>query len=295
MRFVRVVRHALLALALVMIVTATAAAQGRDNDRSRPYLALGDSVAFGDIANSGPAYVNPHNFIGYPEYVGYMLHLETFNAGCPGETTGHFLSSTAVDFGCNDFRFKFHLPLHVAYSSSQLDYATSFLASHPETRLVTIDLGANDAFLLQNTCNNDLTCIQAGLQTLLFSVGSNIQTILSDLRASGYRGVIVIANYYSLDYSDANFTGLTELLNGAITGPAAVYGAVVADVFSAFKAASNPLMPSVGGNTCQAGLLNGLSNTPPACDVHPSQTGHRLIARTIARAYAAALGKEDDR
>ena len=34
------------------------------------FLALGDSVPFGYIAGDGPAYVNPKNFVGYPDYVG---------------------------------------------------------------------------------------------------------------------------------------------------------------------------------------------------------------------------------
>jgi hypothetical protein len=38
-------------------------------------------------------------------------------------------------------------------------------------------------------------CIQAGLPTLLATVEGNMQTILADLRATGFAGAIVITNY----------------------------------------------------------------------------------------------------
>ena len=84
-------------------------------------------------------------------------------------------------------------------------------------------------------------------------------TTLAELRATGFGGVIVIVNYYSLDYSDSTGTGVTELLNRAIAAPAKAYGAVVADVFSAFqKVVANPL---VGGKTCNAGFLMSTQKT----------------------------------
>ena len=91
---------------------------------------------------------------------------------------------------------------HVAYTSTQSNYALAFLAHHPETRLVTIMLGANDLSLFQNACAGDPTCIANGLPQLLATVSANIGTILGEIRGTGYRGVIVVANYYSLDYSN---------------------------------------------------------------------------------------------
>src|SRR6202040_1609880 len=113
----------------------------------------------------------------------------------------------------------------------------------------------------------------------------NLQTILADLRATGFGGTIVITNYYSLDYSDAAATGLTALLNGALAAPAAAYGAVVADLFTAFKTAAAG--QTFGGKTCNTGLLNASVHNQLSCDVHPSQSGHRLIAETITRTYRA--------
>src|SRR5262245_47887176 len=128
-------------------------------------FALGDSVAFGFIAADGFAYVNPDNFVGYPNYVGGDLRFHTANAACPGETTSSFISPTGADNGCRSFRASF--PLHVSYASTQLDFATNFLATHKHTRLVTITLGANDGLLLERSCNFDPACIQAGLPQAL--------------------------------------------------------------------------------------------------------------------------------
>jgi lysophospholipase L1-like esterase len=247
-------------------------------------LVLGDSVAFAYIATDGHAYVNPGNFLGFADDLEQMLGVAAVDPACPGEATGSFLSSTAPDNGCRAYRASF--PLHVAYGGTQAAFATNYLKRHHDVRLITITLGANDGFLLEDSCAtqaNPTACIEAGVPTLLATVAGNMQTILADLRGTGYGGAIVITTYYSTDYSDAAGTELTALLNSAVVAPAQAYGAVVADLFNAFKnVASNP---AFGGKTCNAGLLNASAQDQLLCDVHPSQSGHRLIAETIARAY----------
>lgn len=271
-------------LSVAALCTGAAAAQAGADERA---LALGDSVVFGFITQAGHAYVNASNFIGSPEYFGRFLDLEVANASCPGETTASFFSPTAPDNGCRAFRSQF--PLHVTYTSTQLAYAQAFLTQHRATRLVTIGLGANDLFLLEDACATDTNpqqCIEAGLPAVLAAVGSNMATILAQLRATGFAGVIVIVNYYSLDYSNSSETAITAALNQAIAAPATAYGAVVADVFASFqKVVSNPV---IGGSTCNAGLLNVDPQNESLCDVHPTQSGQRLIAKTVAEAYRAA-------
>ena len=272
---------------LVIAVCALGSAAANDSrGNSNPYLALGDSVAFAFIDQAGYEYYYPTNFVGYADYDALTLSLNLSDAGCPGETTGSFISSTAPDAGCRAYRTRF--PLHVVYVSvrgTQLTYATSFLQQNSGTKLVTIQLGANDVFLLEQQCNNDPTCIENGLPQVLAAAEANMATILAAVRATGYNGPLVVANYYSLDYSNQFVTEVTQALNQAITAPAQAYGAVVADVFSAFQiAASNPFAQ---GNTCAAGLLNNSNpaTSPPTCDIHPSQSGHKLIAQVIAGVY----------
>jgi lysophospholipase L1-like esterase len=255
-------------------------------------LVLGDSIAFGYIAaveSEGYFYTRPENFIGFANDLGERLHLDVVNASCPGATTGSFLSSTVTDNGCQGSQgYRELYRLHVDYQGAQLDFATRYLRAHRGVRLVTITLGANDGLLLEKSCDFDPTCIQSGLPAVLSTVATNIGKILAELRATGYGGTIILTNYYSIDYSDSIQQGVTEstaALNAAIAAPAAAYGAVVADVFTAFQTVASD--PAFGRQTCKTGLLNPDVSIPNACNEHPALTGHRLIDRTIAHALQA--------
>src|SRR5215471_20602645 len=147
------------ALALLVLTAVPAAATSQGHG----YLALGDSVAFGTNPLLNPS--NASNFVGYPEVVAQTLNIEDVNAGCPGEATGGFISPTGLDNVCRPYRAAF--PLHVSYTGTQLDFAINYLKNHPRTRLVTLNLGANDLFKLQKICNNDAACIAANLPTFL--------------------------------------------------------------------------------------------------------------------------------
>ena len=272
-------------LALCLVGSSTLALA--DGPRGK-MLSLGDSVVFGYITQDGPAYVNADNFIGYPEIVGNALRLDPVNASCPGETTAGFLSLTGADNGCRPFRSRF--PLHESYSATQLDFALAYLgANKRKTRLVTLSLGANDGFLLVAACNNDPACIQANLPAALGAVFANLNTSLSNLRATGFNGVLMVVNYYSTDYSDAGGTALTMALNQTLAAVAATHGAVVADAFTAFQQAA----AAAGGKTCLAGLLNGNPANQTACDVHPSITGQRLLANTVETTYRTVRRVDD--
>jgi len=100
------------ALGMVMAGAATlASATPPPAPGNASFLALGDSVPFGFITADGPAYVNSNNFIGYPDWAGGDLRLNTANAACPGETSASFISTTGADNGCKAFRaLKFPLP-----------------------------------------------------------------------------------------------------------------------------------------------------------------------------------------
>jgi lysophospholipase L1-like esterase len=277
---------------LVAVCLATAAAvaaallSGGSSQAAsgHPYLALGDSVGFGYITQAGFEYRNPDNFVGYPEYAAPALGFEDVNAHCPGEATTGFISATGADNGCRPYKAAF--PLHVAYTGTQLDFATTFLVAHPNTGLVTLELGANDAFILEKNCAGDATCIATGLPAVLAQISSNVDTILRDLKATRFHGLLMVVNYYSLDYSDAAGTALTVALNNAITSHAQADGAVVADAFTAFLQAAAPS----GGKTCVAGLLNAAPSNQFTCDVHPSQSGQKLLAETVANEYHTATG-----
>ena len=289
-------RMSVLAVILAVVtVGASAAAWADDHPGThRPYLALGDSVVFGYITEAGFEYGNPDNFVGYPDYAARLLRLASTNASCPGEATSSFLSPAGADNGCRDYRQV--VPLHVTYSSTQLLFAERFLATHRNTRLVTIGIGANDVFILQRQCAssqnpNPQQCFREGIPAVFHTIAQNLGTILFALRATGFRGVLMIVNYYSFDYSDPVGTGLTQLLNQAITEFAKANDAVVADVFTAFRAAASNAF--AGGQTCKAGLLNASPQNQLTCDVHPSQSGQKLIGQTVANTFRSTRGADD--
>jgi hypothetical protein len=253
-----------------------------DSNRPQEYLALGDSVAFGysPLLNHATA----ANFIGYPDTAGATLKENLTNVSCPGETSGHFIDLTASDHGCGPYRHIF--PLHVAYSGTQLAFADGFLQSHPKTLVVSINIGANDLFVLVESCGGSTTpaeinCIRAGLPAMLQTLGANLDIIYGHIRnVDGYRHKLVGLTYYSLNYSDSVGTQITGAVNQVIADRTHAWGGIVADGFGAFAAAS----ASFGGDTCAAGLRIVLVPSPLFCDVHPTPAGRDLLAQAIVDA-----------
>src|SRR5437868_301687 len=80
-------------------------------------------------------------------------------------------------------------------SGTQMNFAISYLNSHPNVGLVTIDLGANDVFFLQNVCSrtpDPAACVAAGLPLVLANIETNLRTIFSRIRNLGhYSGPLV--------------------------------------------------------------------------------------------------------
>ncbi len=247
------------------------------SSRPQEYLALGNSVAFGFSPLLDRS--NADNFIGYPTPVAAALKEKLTNASCPGETSSHFISLAGSDHGCGAYRANF--PLHVAYSTSQLDYADGFLQSHPQTLVVSIDIGANDLFVLEEGCSFNVNCILAGLPGMLATLSANLNTIYGHIRnLDGYTHKLVALTYYSLNYSDPVGTAVISQVNQAVASRTLAWKGIVADGFGAFAAAST----AFGGDTCAAGLRIVVVSSPLTCDIHPSPAGRDLLAQAIVNA-----------
>ena len=74
----------------------------------------------------------------------------------------------------------------------------------------------------------------------------------------------------SLDYLDTNETAITTALNQTLAAASAQPRTVVADVFTAFQAATGP----AHGHTCNVGLLNASPQNQFTCDIHLWGRGH---------------------
>ena len=306
----RVLPAALAVLALAGCTNQTSeepeATQGQDLVSGKPYLALGDSVAFG--YNPVDAVNDPTNikaFVGYPEMVTFAGPLSpnpVANAACEGETSGSFINVAAPDNGCQAWRAAGDA-MHVKYASaaeSQLDFALAYLAANPKTATVSLGIGANDLLLLQNACEADYNpsdpnyvtevtdCELEGIPAALEATAGNIGYVATAIRESGYTGQLVLVTYYSLQYSDESDPQLQSIaaLDEAMVEFAQAYPQLnlsIAKGFSSFAAIADAIG---GGDSCKAGLLYKLSDG--TCNKHPSAAGQVVLAAAVATAVPAS-------
>jgi lysophospholipase L1-like esterase len=249
--------------------------------RGSGYVALGDSVTFGyqePAVRPAPNYNRPSSFRGFPEQVGTALHLNVANFSCPGETSGSLINDKAMVFLCeNAYRKAF--PLHVKYQDSQLSAAVKYLRSHPGVRLVSLMIGANDAFRCQSTTADGCTS-PAELNATLAEVTRNVHRILSEVRnRAHYRGQIVLVHYFSLDYASPGVNSHSQALNRAQDAGAKPFHVRFADGYGEFRTAAQRF----GQHPCLAGLLTQLGSYGD-CGVHPSYAGQALLAKAVLTA-----------
>ena len=157
--------------------------------------------------------------------------------------------------------------MHTAYSGSQLQFAVSFLRTHPHTKLVTLTLGANDLILCPNAC-----AAQADFDQFLTTYERNLRTILMAIRKV-YHHQLAAVTYYSPDYRNQDFNSalLSHTQHHSNPGDTAIPRHNSRRVHSVRHDQARS-----GGDTCAAGLLIRLPDN--TCDIHPSAFGARILA-----------------
>lgn len=263
------------------------ASSAQFNPPKQYYLALGDSLAFGyqqakfvQLAQHPP--VDPAAFsTGYVDDFTQMLRMiqptiQTVNYGCPGETTTRFLSSA----GCPTYPFA----LHNGYTTSQMDAALAFLRTHPgQVSPITLDIGSDDVIGLLEGCatqSNPQSCIDSVLPGALNQVATNLNSILSELRAASPSSEIIVMEYYNplavTPLADAS-NAVAVQLNNVIADDAQAHDARVADTFTPFNLASP-----------QPQTLCALTLMCSDSDIHASNAGYQVIAQQFwaASGYA---------
>ena len=240
--------------------------------------------------------MKPASFHGYPYLIAQNLGLRMTNAACPGETAASFITAGHLDHACTvqddgtspGYRAAF--PLHTHYTGpteSQLQFAIAFLKKFPNTRLVTLQIGANDGLRCIDLGNCNTTPEKVALAK---RVAKRLTTILTALTTkAGYHGQLVLVNYYSVNSADSGANFNSTALNGAEALVAQNFKNVrIADAYARFASASRN---APGNNTCAAGLETLLTdNVPPngTCGIHPSLAGHALIASSVERVVRKA-------
>src|SRR3954465_1738219 len=190
------------ALLAIVFVPASSGAESRPGSN---YLALGDSLAYGyqgaKFAAEFPNIVAESFNSGYVDRLSFWLRLRnpaitTTNDGCPGESTNSFIRGgrgplTGFTYVPNaGFCGDLAAPgvgaiyskawLHHFYPGTQLADALAFLAAHPDTNPITIDLGNNDALIFLRQCGFGAVpnCITPqSIQALYAHIAANMATI----------------------------------------------------------------------------------------------------------------------
>ena len=158
--------------------------------------------------------------------------------------------------------YRTQYPLHVQYQGTQMEYALKYLAVHRHTQLVTIDIGANDVFLCQETTTDGCTST-AELQAVLQEIAANLTAIYTQIRdVAHYHGLLVALTYYSLSYAPGQVAG-TELLDSVIASVTKKFGGKVADGFAAFEGPSRPPGALHARRDCLSSFLTGPATSTP--------------------------------
>lgn len=261
-----------------------AAAAGSVSPPKQYYMSLGDSLAYGFQQakfNSELPTVDATTFVGYTDYFARMLRtfdpgLQVVNYGCVGETTSSFLT------GCAWSQDQ-HLPLHDAYTGSQLNAALTFLAAHPgQVSPITIALGSNDVNHLVGQCGGltNLSCVASGLPATVNLMTGNLAKIIGALRQASPNSEIILMNFYNpYGAVDASTNTLAVGVNKALAALAAATGVRVADNLTPFN-----LTPPQPQRVCQLTLF-----CTSLHDIHPSDAGYVQLAQDAwdASGYAA--------
>ena len=248
------------------------------------YLALGGSGSLGVQPTIGHPNGQPTN----AGYANDLLALERsrwsglqlVQLGCPGETTGSFLA------GGDRCR-----PI----GQSQLAETVSFLQSHVNTALVTIDLGFNNVLpcLAYHQVNEN--CVLQNLATLrqqLTQILATLHAAVPLLRIVGvghYDPYLYIHTHSVTAQSFASASiAVIERLNETLLSVYSAGGVPMANVGSAFALSNAVPTALTNGTTAPTDLvrlcaLTWVCTAPPlGHNSHPNEDGYEVIAEAIA-------------
>ena len=250
----------------VGLVPAQAAPQ-----QTSTYVSLGDSLAFGYQPDLVAAHdVNPADYVSYAEdYAAMRPHVTLANFGCPGERT-----DTLIQGGCPWIQSG--APTHMPFGgASQLTAALAYLGAHPDTSLVTLNIGSNDLLAVVGQCvgaADPQSCLQQALPGALGSVAHNIAVILTAVHAAAPHAQLVVFNLYNpLAFSLPGSDALIAQTNAVITQVAQAFGARVADAFTVMNHAA-------GSPAERAFVCSRTWECTPYHNIHPTDLGYRQMA-----------------
>lgn len=261
---------------LIVGTVAIAAPAAQAGPGGGGYVSIGDSLAFGYQPNLVAAHdFNPADYASYAEIYAHDEHLSLANFGCPGETT-----TTLIGGGCPWILGG--LPTHVPFGGQpQLTSALAYLGAHPDTKLITIDIGSNDLLSVVDGCltaPSILACVQAGLPGALSTLIGNYAVVLGSLHAVAPSAKIVIFNIYNpLALQVPGSDAISTLVNGQLLTLAHYFGASVADAFRAING-------KLGSPREAHYICTRTWECTPYQNIHPTTLGYQELAIALERA-----------
>jgi lysophospholipase L1-like esterase len=286
--------------AAVLVAPLPAVASSAQAARTAYYLSLGDSLAVGHQPGTSDGSETLH---GYSNRVvtdlSSKVPLTLENFGCGGATT----SSILTGVGCSDEQA---LNAVQYPTTTQVGAAVSFMKTHPgQVKLITISIGGNDYANCVISLAPPASCVAA----LLPSMKTNIESLVSQLRAAGGPSVIILG---LTDYLDA----LAYWVDGSAGKTSAKdwiteFRSVLVPALSHDFASAKGTLVNIIADSGSYVPLTKLVNYPPygkipvavarncslvwMCrtqngDAHPTSAGYALMAKEIASAYLRATG-----
>lgn len=272
---------ALAAFAAVCLVAGAGSASADPSttgqDRATGYyLALGDSLAAGYQPGQGDDKTGG--------YVGGVLtaiqagtpKTRLHNLSCSGETVTSLVGGGVCTYA----------------EGTQLDAALAFLHAHGKfTRVITLDIGANDVQRCVVASGIDLTCVDQGLKT----IATDLPMVLGKLRSAAPDARVVVLDYYN-PFLALWLTGpdgqrlaqtsalLQRILTSIITSAAVGAEARVADISGAFKSGDWSLVsvPGRGQIPTNVATICRLTWMCLRMDIHANDQGYAVMTDAVA-------------
>ena len=285
-----------LSLALLAGLALAVSASPADAATKKPiYVSLGDSLAWSYTKNADGTV--GQNKRGFTELVaakarksrkyGRKLVLKKF--GCPGETTGSYLTGdTAARLGNRDCGFN---------KSQHADSLAYIKKNRKRIGFITLAVGANNFTPCAAGGSVDVPCVQRGNETL----DKDLPKIYRELRkAAGSKAKIVVINLYdpylALYLQGGQYRELALLtvdLARQIAQKIETFGLArkfkIADTFNAFKTTQTTQTTTVNSQAIPVAVAQICAYTfmcqrpPVGPDIHPNDAGYASIATTIAK------------
>ncbi|MFC9790230.1 GDSL-type esterase/lipase family protein [Rhodococcus sp. NPDC127528] len=251
-----------------------------ENPTDTYYVSMGDSLAAGYQPNTKKDEPVSYSDRVYETLKASDPHLQFVRIGCDGETTASMINGGKCVY---------------PGASSQLDFATKFLAAHQgRVEYLTLTVGANDIYHCLTGGSGsaglpDIGCITQSLGT----IGTNLGKITGELHKAGGTD----PRYVGMNYYDPALAGWLEggtsqltaqataaannLLAATIASANSANGFKTADVLNAFSNndVGNPVdVPPFGTLPRNVARICAWTWMCSMADIHANPVGHQIIA-----------------